>query len=78
MVRLIGDVAEEVFKEFVAHARYLRAGVGRISKLIFILSYLQNLGSARMVKRGSRNSGRKRTVQESGTLSSTLIHETRN
>ena len=23
-------MAEEVFKEFVAHARYLRAGVGRI------------------------------------------------
>ena len=31
-----------------------------------------------MVKRGSRNSGRKRTVQESGTLSRTLIQETRN
>ena len=36
MVRLIGDMAEEVFKELVAHARYLRAGVGRISKLISI------------------------------------------
>ena len=29
-------MAEEVFKELVAHARYLRAEVGRISKLILI------------------------------------------
>ena len=29
-------MAEEVFKELVAHARYLRAGVGRISELISI------------------------------------------
>ena len=29
-------MAEEVFKELVAHARYLRAGVGMISKLISI------------------------------------------
>ena len=39
---------------------------------------ISGLGSARMVKRGSRNSGRNRTVHESGTLSSTLIQETRN
>ena len=29
-------MAEEVFKELVAHARYLRAEVGLISKLILI------------------------------------------
>ena len=39
MVRLIGDMAEEVFKELVAHARYLRAGVDRISKSILMFIF---------------------------------------
>ena len=33
-------MAEEVFKELVAHARYLRAGVGRISKLILMFLFI--------------------------------------
>ena len=48
------------------------------SKSLLHMVDISGLGSASIVKRGSRNSGRNRTVHESGTLSSTLIQETRN
>ena len=37
-------MAEEVFKELVAHARYLRAGVGRIFDIWYWYLYLQKPG----------------------------------